>query len=97
MVITCASFFTTGTDDDVRKWSIYWLFCDFSFVNDASLLLLGFAGQQFTFQFSFTDATAVQKEREERVRRIRELQEEERLKKIEELKQHVRVYSSCVT
>ena len=34
-------------------------------------------------------AMAIQKEREERVRRIREQQEEERKKKLEELRQHV--------
>ena len=34
-------------------------------------------------------ALAIQKEREERVRRIREQQEEERKKKLEELRQHV--------
>jgi len=34
------------------------------------------------------DTLALQKEREERVRKIREIQEEERKKKIEELKQH---------
>lgn len=37
----------------------------------------------------FTDSSALQKEREERVRKIREAQEEERNKKIEELKSHV--------
>jgi hypothetical protein len=37
----------------------------------------------------FTDSSALQKEREERVRKIREAQEEERNKKIEELKTHV--------
>ena len=37
----------------------------------------------------FTDSSALQKEREERVRKIREAQEEERNKKIEELKCHV--------
>ena len=36
-----------------------------------------------------TDTLALQKEREERVRKIREMQEEERKKKIEELKSHV--------
>lgn len=39
--------------------------------------------------FYSSDASAIQREREERVRKIRELQEEERNKKIEELKQHV--------
>jgi hypothetical protein len=34
-------------------------------------------------------AMAIQKEREERVRRIREQQEEERKKKLEELRHHV--------
>lgn len=41
------------------------------------------------FLSGFADASAIQREREERVRKIRELQEEERKKKIEELKQHV--------
>ena len=36
-----------------------------------------------------SDTLALQKEREERVRKIREMQEEERKKKIEELKSHV--------
>ena len=35
------------------------------------------------------DAMALQKEREERVRRVRELQEDERRKKLEELRHHV--------
>ena len=39
--------------------------------------------------FIVADTLALQKEREERVRKIREIQEEERKKKIEELKQHV--------
>ena len=37
----------------------------------------------------FSDASAMQKEREERVRKIREQQEDERKKKVEELKNHV--------
>ena len=37
----------------------------------------------------FSDASAMQKEREERVRKIREAQDEERKKKVEELKSHV--------
>ena len=37
----------------------------------------------------FSDAMALQKEREERVRRVRELQEDERRKKLEELRHHV--------
>ena len=41
------------------------------------------------FRMYFSDASAVQKEREERVRKIREQQEEERRKKVEELKSHV--------
>ena len=39
--------------------------------------------------FSISDAIALQKEREERVRRVREQQEEDRRKKLEELRQHV--------
>ena len=40
-----------------------------------------------------TDVSAAAKEREERVRRLREQQEDERKKKLEELKQHVRLLS----
>ena len=40
----------------------------------------------------FTDSSALQKEREERVRKIREAQEEERNKKIDELKSHVSLF-----
>ena len=42
-------------------------------------------------------ALAIQKEREERVRRIREQQEEERKKKLEELRQHVRFLLYTIT
>ena len=40
----------------------------------------------------FPDASAVQREREERVRKIRKQHEEEQQKKIEELKLHVSFY-----
>ena len=43
----------------------------------------------FCLFFSISDAIALQKEREERVRRVREQQEEDRRKKLEELRQHV--------
>ncbi len=47
----------------------------------------------FTLAFSDNpdraDAVAIQKEREERVRRLRDYQEDERRKKLEELRQHV--------
>merc|ERR1712223_2033006 len=39
-------------------------------------------------QYNHRNAIALQKEREERVRRVRELQEEERRKKLEELRHH---------
>ena len=44
---------------------------------------------KFICSFLFSDAIALQKEREERVRRVRELQEDERRKKLEELRHHV--------
>ena len=49
--------------------------------------------KNLTKLFILSDASAIQKEREERVRKIREQQEEERNKKIEELKNHVSLFT----
>ena len=46
---------------------------------------------RYTHASGRTDVSAAAKEREERVRRLREQQEDERKKKLEELKQHVRL------
>lgn len=55
-----------------------------------SLSLLRYNSNEIIFlDRNDPQAMAIQKEREERVRRIREQQEEERKKKLEELRHHV--------
>jgi hypothetical protein len=55
-----------------------------------SLRLLRYNSNEMIFlDRNDPQAMAIQKEREERVRRIREQQEEERKKKLEELRHHV--------
>ena len=56
--------------------------------------------KSFTYNIFFdgegrAESSAKEKEREDKVRRIREQQEDERKKKLEELKQHVSFSSSA--
>ena len=52
-------------------------------------LLITFSGRE--------QLSALNKEREDRVRKVKEMQEEERRRKLEELKQHVRRFHSFAT
>ena len=67
-----------------RKWSIMLDNCTTNRRKKFELF-----SQNFTSYI--LDAIALQKEREERVRRVREHQEEERKKKLEELRAHVSI------